>query len=255
MKKRKLAESITKESEKEDEVPQGCKRLCTPPEGAEDPPAINLVVEDTEEEQLKEYRFEVTPKMVEERVKTMKDYLLEIAGVPPSEDTPPPHLERHQAWLLFGGYHKHYKNLETYDFGANTFCYYIFPDVMRQLENLFQAKPKQRKGFVPLMACMDTFLKYDLPEYIPDQCYYVNTVLVFEVVTKIIMDLEKCSYEMATGIGLGINVPTKTPYGIEWDSLVEEKKHRRELARAQRRTNRKQATPRRLLRSKEKMPN
>ena len=105
------------------------------------------------------------------------------------------------------------------------------------------------------MACMDTFLKYDLPEYIPDQCYYVNTVLVFEAVTKIIMDLEKCSYEMATGIGLGINVPTKTSYGIEWDSLVEEKKHRRELARAQRRTNRKQATPRKLLRSKEKMPN
>ena len=92
---------------------------------AEDPPAINLVVEDTEEGQLKEYRFEVTPKMVEERVKTMKDYLLEIAGVPPSEDTPPPHLERHQAWLLLGGYHKHYKNLETYDFGANTFSYYI----------------------------------------------------------------------------------------------------------------------------------
>ena len=73
MKKRNLAESIAKESEKEDEVPQGCKRLCTPPEGAEDPPAINLVVEDTEEEQLKEYRFEVTPMMVEERVKTMKD--------------------------------------------------------------------------------------------------------------------------------------------------------------------------------------
>ena len=72
---------------------------------------------------------------------------------------------------------------------------------------------------------------------------------------KIIMDLEKCSYEMATGIGLAINAPTKTPYGIEWDSLVEEKKHRRELARAQRRTNRKQATPRRLLRSREKMPN
>ena len=125
--------------------------------------------------------------MVEERVKTMKDYLLEIAGVPPSEDTPPPHLERHQAWLLLGGYHKHHKNLETYGFGANTFSYYIFPDVMRQLENLFQAKPKQRKGFVPLMACMDTFLKYDLPEYIPDQCYYVNTVLVFEVVTKMLL--------------------------------------------------------------------
>ena len=59
---------------------------------------------------------------------------------------------------------------------------------MRHLENLFKAKPKPRKGFVPLMACMDTFLKYDLPEYIPDQCYCVSTVLVFEAVMKIIMD-------------------------------------------------------------------
>ena len=94
---------------------------------------------------------------------------------------------------------------------------------MRHLENLFKANPKPTKGFVPLMACMDTFLKYDLPEYIPDQCYYVSTVLIFEAVTKIIMDLEKCSYEMATGIGLGMNVPTKTPYGIEWDFLLEKK--------------------------------
>ena len=93
---------------------------------------------------------------------------------------------------------------------------------MRHLENLFKANPKPRKGFVPLMACMDTFLEYDLPEYIRYQCYYVNTVLVSEAVPKIIMDLEKCSCEMATGIGLGIIVPTKTLYGIEWDSLVEE---------------------------------
>ena len=102
------------------------------------------------------------------------------------------------------------------------------------------------------MACMATFLRYDLPEYIPDQCYYVNPVLVFEAVTKIIMDLEKCSYEMATGIGLGINVPTKTPYGIEWDSLIEEKRQRREVAKVQRRSNRKQPTPKRLVRSKGK---
>ena len=76
MKKRKLTESITKESEKKDEVPQGYKRLCTPPEGAEDPAAINLVVEDKEEEQLKEYRFEVTPKMVEERMIMSEDHCL-----------------------------------------------------------------------------------------------------------------------------------------------------------------------------------
>ena len=123
---------------------------------------------------------------------------------------------------------------------------------MLHLENLFKAKPKPRKGFVPIMACMDTFLKYDLPDCIPDQCYYVSTVLVFETVTKIITDLERCSYEMATGIGLGINVPTKTPYGIRWDTSIEEKKQRRELARSQRRNNRKQLTPKRLLRSKGK---
>ena len=85
--------------------------------------------------------------------------------------------------------------------------------------------------------------------------YYVNTVLVFEAVTKIIMDLKKMLLEMETGIALRINVPTKTRYGIEWDSLVEEKKHRRDLAKTQSRTNHKQVTLRRLLRSKEKMPN
>lgn len=130
--------------------------------------------------------------------------------------------------------------------GANTFSYFIFPDVMHLLENLFKAKPRQTKGFVPLMACMDTFLKYDLPEYIPDQCYYVSTV------TKLIMDFEQCSYE--TGIGLGINVPTKTPFGNDWDFLIEEKKRRSEFVRAQKR-NRKQPTPKRLLRSKGKTQN
>ena len=97
---------------------------CTSTEGADDAVVINLVVEDTEEEQLMEYRFKVTPQMVEERVKAMKYYLLDIAGVPPSEETPLPQLERHQAWLLLGGYKKQYKNLETYDLGANTFSYY-----------------------------------------------------------------------------------------------------------------------------------
>ena len=251
MKKRKLAESIAKDINEHD-AHQVSKRLCIPTEGTDDPAVINLVVEDTEEKELVEYRFKVTPQMVEERVKDMKDYLLQIAGVPPSEDKPLPHLERHQAWLLLGGYQKNYKNLETYDLGANTFSYYIFPDVMRHLESLFKTKPKPRKGFVPLLASLDTFLKYDLPEYIPDQCYYVSTVLVFEAVTKIIMDLEKCSYEMATGIGLGMNVPTKTAYGIEWNTLLEEMKQRREFARAQRRSNRKQLTPKRLLRSKGK---
>ena len=57
------------------------------------------------------------------------------------------------------------------------------------------------------------------------------------------MDLEKCSYDMATRMGLGMNVPTKTPYGMKWDTLVEEMKQKREFARTQRRSNRKQLTP------------
>ena len=91
MKKRKLAESIAKDINEHD-AHQVSKRLCTPTEGTEDPAVINLVVEDTEEKELVEYRFKVTPQMVEETVKDMKDYLLEIAGVPPSEDRPLPHL-------------------------------------------------------------------------------------------------------------------------------------------------------------------
>ena len=90
-----------------------------------------------------EYRFKVTPQMVEDRVKDMKDYLLDIAGVPPSEETPLPQLERHQAWLLLGGYKKQYKNLETYDLGANTFSYYIFPDVSMYWKTF--SRPNQNK--------------------------------------------------------------------------------------------------------------
>jgi len=60
---------------------------------------------------------------------------------------------------------------------------------------------------------------------------------------------------MATGIGLGINVPTKTPCGMEWDSLIEEKKQRREFALAQRRSKRKQPTHKKVLRSKGKTTN
>jgi len=134
VKKRKLAERIAKDINEHD-AHQVSKWLCTPTEGTDDVVVINIVVEDTEEKELVEYRFKVTPQMVEEGVKDIKDYLLEIAGVPPSEDRSVPHLERHQAQLLLRGYQKNYKNLETYDLGANTFSYYIFPDVMRPLES------------------------------------------------------------------------------------------------------------------------
>ena len=51
-------------------------------------------------------------------------------------------------------------------------------------------------------------MKYNLPEYIHDHRKYITSVLAYEAVTKIIMDLEKCCYEKATGIGLGEELPT-----------------------------------------------
>ena len=179
----------------------------------------------------------------------MKGYLLGIASVEQSDDTPLPHLERHQAWLLNGGYQKSYKMLETFGLAAETFSYHIIPDVMREVEKLFKSKQKRAKGFVPLLAHMDTFLKYDLPDFITDKWYYVTNVLMYEEVTKIIMEMANCSYEEATGIGLGVDRPPKTPYGLQWDRLVHQKRERQELA-LQRRSKRKQPTPKRVLKTK-----
>ena len=55
--------------------------------------------------------------------------------------------------------------------------------------------------------------------------------------------LKKLLVQDGNRISLRINVPTKTPYGMEWDSLIEEKKQRRKLALAHRQSNHKQPTP------------
>lgn len=68
---------------------------------------------------------------------------------------------------------------------------------MRLLDDMFHLKLKPTKGSVPLMACMETFLKYDLPYFITDKCYYVTSVLMWGSN----QDLEHCTYEMANGNG------------------------------------------------------
>ena len=62
---------------------------------------FNLVVEDTEEKELVEYRFKVTSLELWKRGRRPRKIIFygEVVGVPPSGDTPLPHLERHQAWL------------------------------------------------------------------------------------------------------------------------------------------------------------
>ncbi|KAL9966357.1 hypothetical protein ACROYT_G024413 [Oculina patagonica] len=222
--------------------------ILIPDDDSNQEPVKNKGADDKRQEkdkaEVKTIVYEVTPQMVEEKVTAMKGYLLDIASAPPSEDTPPPHLERHQAWLLLGGYQKWYKDLETFTLGGDTFSYDIIPDVMRLINDMFQTQRKPTVGFTPLMACMDTFLKYDFPDFVLDKCYYVTHVLTYEALTKLIMDMEDCSYEEATGIGLDIGEPTKTPYGLEWNRLIKERNERRELAK-RRQSKRKQQTPKR----------
>ena len=78
------------------------------------------------------------------------------------------------------------------------------------------------QGIFPLFAEFEVFLKYNLPEYIRDHRKYITSVRAYEAVTKIVMDLEKCSCEKATGIGLGEELPTSTPSRILWQTLIEE---------------------------------
>ena len=174
------------------------------------------------------FRDRISPDEVKDRVTAMKDNLKSIAETPPAESVPQPHLERHQAWILLRGNTKQYRRHETYTLGADTFSYFIYPDVLREVDNLFKKKFKPPKGFVPLFAEFECFLKYNLPGYIHGHRNYITCVLAYEAVTKIIMDLEKCSYEKATGIGLGEELPTNTPYGVHWQTLIEERDQRRE---------------------------
>ena len=119
-----------------------------------------------------------------------------------------------------------------------------------EVDNLSKKRFKPPKGFVPLLAEFECFLKYNLPEYIRDHRKYITSVLAYEAVTKIIMDLEKCCYEKATGIGLGEELQTIRD-SLANANRIEERDQRRETIRKQqeneqRKSNRKQQTPTKL---------
>ncbi|KAJ7370329.1 hypothetical protein OS493_032827 [Desmophyllum pertusum] len=167
----------------------------------------------------------------QERVAGMRDYLLSIANTPFSEELPPPHLERHQTYLLFGGFLYSFKKLETMLLGTECFPFPVIDKILHFVHDLFQSetKPsiKRQTGskikFEPLIK-ETSFLDYDLPKTIPGHISYVSHVLWHEAITKLVMDLQGCDYLEATGIALGEEKPTRTPYGLKWESLVEEAK-------------------------------
>lgn len=201
-----------------------------------------------------EFRFTPSIKEAQERVAGMRDYLLSIANTPFSEELPPPHLERHQTYLLFGGFLYSFKKLETMLLGTECFPFPVIDKILHFVHDLFQSetKPsiKRQTGskikFEPLIK-ETSFLDYDLPKTIPGHISYVSHVLWHEAITKLVMDLQGCDYLEATGIALGEEKPTRTPYGLKWESLVEEAKRRNTNPTT---SKRKQATPRRVFRKK-----
>ena len=115
------------------------------------------------------YRYRISPDEVKNGVTTvMENYLKSIAETPPAESVPQTHLERLQAWILLRGNTKHYRKFETYTLGADTFSYFIYPDVLREVDNRFKKRFKPPKGFVLLFA------ELELPEYIRDHRNYIN---------------------------------------------------------------------------------
>ena len=75
----------------------------------------------------------------------------------------------------------------------------------------------------------------------------VSHVLVYEAFTKLVMAIEGCNHLQATGLALGVEKPSRTPYGMKWESLVAEAKQRRNTNYG---SKRKQLKPRRVVRKK-----
>ena len=103
--------------------------------------------------------YTLTVEDAKERVAGMKDYLLSIANTPFSEVLPPPHLECHQAYLLFGGFLHSFKKLETILLGMECFPFPVIEGIMKLLHTIFKAETKPKMGsklgtrmpFIPLL--------------------------------------------------------------------------------------------------------
>ena len=223
---------------------------------------MDAEINDTSEEQQQarnhemsdeEFRYTLTVEDAKGRVASMKDYLLSIANSPFSEALPPPHLERHQTYLLCGGYTRTFKKLETMLLGMECFpifCkrWYSEPSTLT-VESKTQAQDRtgSRIPFVPLIPKTSPFASYDLPQYIPGHVSYVNNTLVYEAITKLVMELEGCDYLTATGTALGEGKPSHTTYGMNWRILIAEAQRKSNTSSS---SKRKQERPRILVRKK-----
>ena len=163
------------------------------------------------------YKYKVEDLTAE--IQEMK-HLISIAYVQKSFNKPLPHLKRHQAFLTLG-YGRRFKEIETKFIAEDLFSPEIKAEVSINVLNLFKGKD-YGKAYDYCKEEIDNQEMYNfdiLPNSITKKYKYVQSVLFYEAVTKMIMNRESCNYKTATALALGMDVPCYTPYGDHWKNL------------------------------------
>ncbi|KAL9969467.1 hypothetical protein ACROYT_G021687 [Oculina patagonica] len=191
-----------------------------------------------------EWMEEVTKKMDEEdaakkpaetieslleKVKSMRPLLLEIAKTPRSKERPVERYQRHQAYLNIA-----MKNFRKYQmvefglkyFGVDYYCEFI-KEVNQVLYWMFTERTPNKPGYLFLPPRQFINLPQDIDPSEMEGFYYIQNVLAEEAVTLVIMELEGCDYQMATGLAIGHPAPLNTLYHDYWEELLRLPKEKR----------------------------
>ncbi|XP_078355535.1 uncharacterized protein LOC144658761 [Oculina patagonica] len=202
----------------------------------------------TEKERLKkrfnEWMEKVTKKMDEEdaakkpaetieslleKVKSMRPLLLEITKTPRSKERPEERYQRHQAYLNIA-----MKNFRKYQmvefglkyFGVDYYCEFI-KEVNQVLYWMFTERTPNKPGNLFLPPRQFINLPQDIDPSGMEGFYYIQNVLAEEAVTSVIMELEGCDYQMATGLAIGHPAPLNTLYHDHWEKPLRMPKEKR----------------------------
>ena len=169
-----------------------------------------------------DYKYKCDIGDVATKVQQMKPYLISIACFKKDLARPPPHLERHQAFLLLG-YGKKFNELETKLLAGDLFAPEVKGEVLNEVKLIFKGKDYGKTyDYLRDEATTQELFNFDsLSSHIMNKYKYVQSVLFYEALTKMIMNRESCDYKTATAMALGKDIPCSTPYGKHWEELIE----------------------------------
>ena len=169
-----------------------------------------------------EFKYKCNINDVATEIQDMKPYLISIACSKKAFARPLPHLERHQAFLTLG-FGKKFKELETKLLAGDLFAPEIKAEVLNNVMVLFKGKD-HGKTYDYLRDDATTLELFDfdsIPSHITNKYKYVQSVLFYEALTKMVMNRESCDHKTATAMALGKEIPCSTPYGEHWKELIE----------------------------------